>query len=143
MVLKAIMDKLATGSISNMYTRGNMETYVGGKNSDDLLEPYVLVFDDYAIDAYYTTENTIRPIIVEVHYPPGYIDEVNKYIEEEIVGLLNRKRLTDAEGYVFQVFTTSYLSIMVEPNDDKTISGGNDDGTISRFRRIFVPRRCL
>lgn len=142
MVLKAIIDKLATGSIPNIYTRGNMEVYPGGKSSNEMLVPYVLVFDDYAVNAYYTTENTIRPIIVEVHYPPGYINKLNKYIEEEVVGLLNRKRLTDAEGYIFQVFTTSYLSVMSEPNDDKTISGGNDDGTISRFRRIFVPRRC-
>jgi hypothetical protein len=141
MVLKAIMDKLATGSITNIYTRGNMEVYPGGNDTDDMLVPYVLVFDDYAINAYYTTESTIRPLIVDVHYPPGYIDKVNKYIEEEIIGLLNHKRLTDSEGFTFQVYVTSYLSIMSEPNDDKTISGGNDDGTISRFRRIFVPRR--
>lgn len=142
MVIKAIMNKLATGSIPNIYTRGNMEVYPGGKDSDELLKPYVLVFDDYAVNSYYTTENTIRPLIVEVHYPAGYIDKLNKYIEEEVVELLNRKRLTDSENYVFQVFVTPYLSIMSEPNDDRTISGGNDDGTISKFRRIFVPRGC-
>ena len=138
MVLKAIMDQLATGSITNIITRGNMETYPAG---DELLNPYILVFDDYAVNSYYTTENTVRPIIVEVHYPAGYIDEVNKYIEEEVMQLLNRQRLTDSEGYVFQVFVTAHISVMSEPNDDRTISGGNDDGTISRFRRIFVPRR--
>lgn len=138
MILKAIMDQLATGSITNIITRGNMETYPSG---DELLSPYVLVYDDYAVNSYYTTENTIRPIIVEVHYPAGYINEVNKYIEEEIVELLNRQRLTDSEGYVFQVFVTAHISVMSEPNDDRTISGGNDDKTISRFRRIFVPRR--
>jgi hypothetical protein len=141
MVLKAIMDQLATGSIANVYTRGNMEGYPGGKDSDEMLEPYVLVFDDFAVDAYYTTSNTIRPLMVDVHYPPGYIDELNKYVEEEIIELLNRKRLTDSEGYVFQVYVTADMGIMVEPNDDRTISGGNDDRTISRYRRIFVPRR--
>ena len=131
MVLKAIMDQLATGSITNIITRGNMETYPSG---DELLKPYVLVYDDYAVNSYYTTENTVRPIIIDVHYPAGYINEVNKYIEEEVVELLNRQRLTDSEGYVFQVFVTAHISVMSEPNDDRTISGGNDDKTISRFR---------
>ena len=143
MVLKAIINKLATGSITNVNTRGNMKTYLAGASDDELLQPYVLVFDDFPVNSYYTTENTIRPIMIEVHYPAGYIDEVNKYIEEEIIELLNRQRLTDSEGYVFQVFVTAHVSTMSEPNDDRTISGGNDDGTISRFRRIFVPRRCL
>lgn len=138
MVLKAIMDQVETGSITKVITRGNMETYPAGT---DLLNPYVLVYDDYPVNSYYTTENTVRPIVIEAHYPAGYIDELNKYIEEEIMELLNRQRLTDSEGYVFQVFVTSHISVMSEPNDDRTISGGNDDGTISRFRRIFVPRR--
>ena len=145
MVLKAILDQLETGSIKNGDTRGNMITYPAGENdgvdTSELLQPYVLVFDDFPVNAYYTTDNTIRPMVVEAHFPAGYINELNKYIEEEIMGLLNHKRLTDSEGYVFQVFVTAYISIMSEPNDDRSISGGNDDGTISRFRRIFVPRR--
>jgi len=143
MILKALIDQLETGSITEVETRGNRKTYIAGIGSSELNEPYVLVYDDYAVNAYYSTDNTVRPIIVEVHFPVGFINELNKYVEEEIVELLNRKRLVDSEGYNFQVYVTSYMSPMQEPNDDKSISGGNDDGTISRFRRIFIPRRGL
>ncbi len=143
MILKAIIDQLKTGSIKNVYTRGNMQGYPGGKAKPDLMEPYVLVFDDYAVNSYYPTDNTIMPFVVEAHYPPGFINELTSYIEYEVPTLLNRKRLTDGEGYTFQTFVTAHVSIMSEPNDDKSISGGNDDKTISKFRRFFVPRRGL
>jgi hypothetical protein len=143
MILKAIMDQLKTGSIVTIYTRGNYQTYLNGRNTDDNLEPYIVVYDDYAVDAYYLTDNTVMPFVVEAHWPTGYINELNTYIENELPLLLNRKRLTDNEGYTFQTFVTAYLSIMSEPNDDRSITGGNDDGSISKYRRIFVPRRGL
>ncbi len=147
MTLKAIMDQLKTGSVKDIYTRGNIETYPAGKGKVDLLNPYVLVHDDFSVNSYYATSMSIHPIVIDAHFPPGYINELNKYIEEEVPLLLHRKRLnynvTEEETVYFQVYVTMYLSIMIEPNDDRTISGGNDDGTISRFRRVFVPRRGL
>ena len=141
MVLSAVMEQLKTGSITNINTRGNYIVYPAGNDNKALMAPYVLVYDDYAVSAYYIQNNSIQPLIVDVHYPVGFIDELNKYVEYEIPELLNNKRLTDDEGFTFQVYVSMYLSIMGEPNDDKSITGGNDDGTISRFRRIFVPRR--
>jgi len=143
LITKAIIEQLKTGSLTTVYPRGNMETYPGGKNSTELLVPYVLVYDDYAVNAYYITDNTIAPYVIEAHFPVGFIDNLNSYIENEIITLLNRKRLTDSDGYTFQVFVTADISIMSEPNDDRSISGGNDDGTISKYRRIFVPRRGI
>ncbi|RLI54171.1 MAG: hypothetical protein DRP09_13800 [Candidatus Thorarchaeota archaeon] len=143
MILKALIDQLKTGSITNVYTRGNYLTYLNGRNVGDLLEPYVIVYKDYPVNAYYTVNNTIDPYVVEVHFPTGMIDQVDAYIENEIVGLLHRKRLVDDLIYNFQVYVTMSISILAEPNDDKSITGGNDDGTISRYRRIFVPRRGL
>ena len=133
MILPAIIEQLKTGSITNILTRGNIDVYP--------IPPYIFVYDDYSVNSYYITDNSIQPLVVEVHYPPGYINELNNYVENEIPMLLNHKRLIDTDGYSFQVYVTMYLSIMSEPNDDKSITGGNDDGTISRFRRIFVPRR--
>ena len=46
MILRAIMDQLATGSITKIITRGNMETYPAG---DELLTPFVIVFDDFGV----------------------------------------------------------------------------------------------
>lgn len=146
MILQALITQLKTGSIKNVYTRGNYQVYPGGKDKHDLMEPYVLVFDDYPVNSYYTVNNNIQPVAVEAHYPAGYITELNNYIENELMTLLHRKRLSTIDNtitYNFQVFVTMHISFMSEPNDDKTISGGNDDGTISRFRRIFIPRRGM
>lgn len=133
MIIKAIMSQVATGSIKNVITRGMLETYPE--------PPYVIVYADFAIDAYYQKDNTIQPIMIEAHYPMGNSDLLDAYIENEIVTLLHRKRLTDSEGYTFQVYATMALGIIQEPNDDRSISGGNDDKTVSRTRRFFVPRR--
>ncbi len=143
MILKAIMDQIATGSIPNVFTRGNYETYMAGKNSPELMNPFVVVYDDYPINVYFETDNTIGPYAVEAHFPVGNINKLNDYIQYELVGLLHRKRLVDGDGYNFQIFVTMNISVMAEPNDDKSISGGNDDGTISRYRRVFIPRRGL
>jgi len=141
--LQALVTQLKTGSIASVHTRGDYRAYIAGEGSDELLQPYVLVFDDFAVDAYYTVSNTVQPLVVEVHYPAGFVNELNDYIESELATLLNRKRLTDKDGNVFQVYLTMYISPMAEPNDDRSITGGNDDGTISRYRRIFIPRRGL
>lgn len=141
MILKAIMDQLATGSISKIKTRGNRNVYPSGENSDELLQPYVLVYDDYPLNVYYTLVGTVQNIAVDVHFPIGMIDELNAYVEEELIGLLHKKRLTAANGHTFQIEATNYISQMQEPNDDKSITGGNDDGTISRLRRFVIPRR--
>ena len=143
MVLKAIITQLKTGSISAVFTRGNYETYMAGRSTNELMTPYVIVYDDFPINIYYESSNTIAPYAVEVHFPVGNIDKLAAYIEVELVSLLNRKRLVDADGFNFQVYVTMNISVMAEPNDDKSISGGNDDGTISKYRRIFIPRRGL
>lgn len=143
MILQAIIAQLKTGSVPNVYTRGNYQTYPSGKNEDDLLAPYILVYNDYPVASYYEAGSTVDQYVVEVHYPAGHINEVTAYIENEIVGLLHKKRLVDDSLYNFQVYVTMGISVLAEPNDDKSITGGNDDGTISRYRRIFVPRRGL
>ena len=139
--LEALITQLETGSIKNAYTRGNYDAYKAGVGTNELLLPYILVYDDYPLDTYFNTENTIRPLIVDVHFPVGFVNQLNDYVQYELFTLLNRKRLTDNQGSVFQVFVTMNMSIMAEPNDDRSITGGNDDGTISRYRRIFIPRR--
>ncbi len=143
MILQAIMAQLKTGSVPTVYTRGNYQTYLNGRGVNDLLEPYVVVYNDYPVANYYEHNNTIDSYIVEVHYPTGMINEVTAYIENEIVDLLHKQRLVDDLIYNFQTYVTMGISVLAEPNDDKSITGGNDDGTISRYRRIFVPRRGL
>ena len=143
MILEAIIAQLKTGTIPAVFTRGNYQTYLNGKGVNDLLSPYVLVYNDYPVASYYEANNIVDQYVVEVHYPTGYINEVSAYIENELVGLLHRKRLVDDTLYNFQVYVTMGISVLAEPNDDKSITGGNDDGTISRYRRIFVPRRGL
>jgi len=136
MRLNAIKSKLLTGSVTNIILSGGMEIY------PEL--PCILLYDDFPLNTYYTQDNTINPFIVEVRYPAGYIDEVDKYIEEEVLTLLDRKVLYDTENdsYV-QTFATANVTKLSEPNDDRALSKGNDDGTISKARRFFTPRRGL
>ena len=141
MALQALITQLKTGSITDVFTRGNYQAYMNGRGVTDLMTPYVLVYDDYPINSYYTNDNTIRPMVVDVHFPVAFINELNDYVEYELHTLLNQQRLIDRMGAVFQVFVTMEISFMNEPNDDRSISGGNDDGTISRYRKIFIPRR--
>jgi len=135
MRLDTIRTILLTGTVKNVIIRGNMDT--------SPVAPYVLLYDDYSINSYFTVDNTIDPFIIEVHYPPGYSNAVTTYIEKEVVDLLHRKVLTDADGDSFQTFATPTITPLTEPNDDRAISAGNDDGTISRGRRFFTPRRGL
>jgi len=134
MRLDAVKAALALGTVKNIIKRGNMETYPA--------PPYVLIYDDYPLNSYYTVGSTVNPFIVEVHYPAGYRDAVDKYIEEECLALLHRKVLND-DGVSFQVFATPNVTPLVEPNDDMTLSAGNDDGTLSRRRRFFTPTHGL
>ena len=112
MILSAIISQLKTGSIQNINTRGNYPVYPAGKDNKSLLDPYVFVYDDYAVSAYYSQNNSVQPIIVDAHFPLGYIDELNKYVENEVPELLNNKRLTDDEGYTFQVYVRDRKSVV-------------------------------
>lgn len=143
MIMQSIITQLKTGSIPTVYTRGNHQTYLNGRNVNDLLSPYLIVYKDFPVATWYQVVDTIDPYVIEVHFPTGMINEVDAYIENELVGLLHKKRLVDDTVYNFQVYVTMSISTLAEPNDDKSITGGNDDGTISRYRRIFVPRRGL
>lgn len=142
MKIKAIIDQLKTGSVKNVFTKGNYEVYPSGEGVRDTREPYVLVYDGYSLNPFYGNDNTVRSYIVEVHYPPGNLYELDEYIEHEVIGLLAKKRLTDPDdGTVFQIYSTALVNAMQEPNDDRSISGGNDDKTISRMRTFIIPRR--
>lgn len=141
-MLHAIIDQLKTGSITNVFTRGNYQTYPSGPDTEnEVLTPYILVYDDYTVSSYFTTENTVFGFMIEVHFPAGYIDELRDYVNYELPQLLDRKVLTDSDGNYFQIFKTMYMTIVSEPNDDSSITGGNDDKTISRSRRFIVPAR--
>lgn len=136
MRLKPIVDKLATGSIPTVIVRGNFETFPPA--------PYILVYDDYPLNTYFAVDNTAKFFIVEVHCRPGEIDKVDEYIEHEVISLLDRQVLYDSvKGVYSQVFATASISPLVEPNDKRSLSAGNDDGTISKSRRFFTPRRGL
>jgi len=136
MRLNAIKTVLARGSVKNIVLAGNLEIY------PEL--PYILLYDDYPLNSYYTEDNTIDPFIVEVVFPAGYTDEVTKYVEEEVIQLLSRKVIYDEEeGIYFQVYPTSNITKLSEPNDDRALSKGNDTGTLSKERRFFTPRRGL
>ena len=143
MAILALRTQLKTGSIPIVETRGNQQAYLNGKNIKDLAAPYVLIYNDFSVNPYYTIVNTVDSYVIDVHFPVGNVELLNDYVENEIPVLLHRQRLTDSDAYVFQVLVTMNMSFMSEPNDDRSISGGNDDNTISRWRKIIIPRRGL
>ena len=60
---------------------------------------------------------------VNVHYPKGYIDEIDDYITNELPTLLpDGIRLTTRDGRTVQLFNTMIIGDLVETNNDGTNS---------------------
>jgi hypothetical protein len=117
-MITAIINKLKTGSITNVIPKGgilaNPET------------PYVVVWKDSPIVQSGRMENSgTNQYYISVHYPKGYINQIDDYIENETVSLLDGVTFSTRDGRKVKLHKTADMSPLIE---------GNDDGTISRDR---------
>lgn len=111
-MIKAIVEQLKTGSISNVFPRG--------QNIVNPDRPYVMVWESEPIEQ--KDNQGLNEYIIAVHFPPGNINQVDDYILKEVVDLLDCKTLTTRDGRLVTLHRTMRVSRLIEKNNDGTIS---------------------
>lgn len=115
---KAIIDKLKTGSISNVVQYGSARP----------APPYIVVRPER------DPLDRGRVYRIIVHYSPGQQAWLEDYIFNEVLTLLDDYSAETRHGNDNRLWTeTEYTDIIVD----------NDDGTISMERRFLMPSRTF
>ncbi len=120
-MIKAIIDKLKIGSISNVIPFG--------QNVSNPNKPYVVVWQGEPTQQA-GTENGNNEFFVNAHFPKGWINEITDYIEIEVYQLLHNQILTTRDSRKVKIQATSRIGRIIM---------GNDDGTISKDRVFITP----
>jgi hypothetical protein len=120
-MITAIINQLKTGSVS--------EVIPFGQNAANPMQPYVVVWQDEPI-LQDSTEAGLNEYVINAHFPPGHINDLNDYIENEVYLLLNKQILITRDGRRVEVKVTGQIKRLVT---------GNDDNTISRERTCQTP----
>ena len=144
MILTAIGNKLKTGSVKTIIYRGNGEQYPAFRpkqaGKPPICEnPYVIVYEGESVPQLNFNPNTMREIFIVAHYPLGNKDKLDEYIYREVVQLLSGIIIDNDNAFKLEL--TARVSETVEENDDRTITGGNDDRSISRSRVFLFPEK--
>ena len=114
-MLKAIITQIKTGTITNVIPRG--------QNVVNPEKPYVVVWGPEPIAQAGLDKAGKNLYRVNVHYPKGYIDDIDDYIFNELPTLLTDGiKLTTRDGRTVQLFHTMEIGDIVESNDDNTLS---------------------
>ena len=122
-MINAIITQLKTGSITEVITRGE------GEYAKNPSIPYIVVYDAVPISS--VDGQIVAGVYVDVHHRPGTLDIIDDYLDEEVVTLLHKVFLTDSKGNTFRL----------HDNDDKSILiDTNDDGTISKSKLFLAPK---
>jgi hypothetical protein len=113
-MITEIITQLKTGTYKNVYAR-----YDGVKN---LVPPYVLVWEDARLQTSNGQANT--GFFVSLHMVRARMDDLNSYMNNELITLLHKETLTETGPPVinFRLLDTNELSPLIEDNDDQTIS---------------------
>jgi hypothetical protein len=124
-LIKAIINQIKTGSISNAITRGGSVSRP--------TPPYVVVYED-------TPENGgdervgLSNIVINAHFPIGNWGELDGYIYRELPILLDKVILTAVDtGRTFRLNKTKTIGPPVDGNDDNTISRERVFSTVRFF----------
>jgi hypothetical protein len=119
-LITAIIDKLKTGTIQNVYPRGSIAV--------NPQPPYVVVWGPELIPQPGYESRGKNQYFISVHFSRGCINELDDYIYNEIVDLLNEQVL------VMRDLRKAKLQISGAPSN---LIEGNDDNTISK-ERVFI-----
>jgi hypothetical protein len=111
-MITAIIAKLKTGTITNVIPRGDAVV--------NPTAPYVVVWKDSPIQL--QGNSGLNQYYVSVHYPRGYINQVDDYIENECATLLGGQILTTRDARKVQLYKTMDITPLIDNNDDGTIS---------------------
>lgn len=120
-MITAIINRLKTGSIQNVIPRGH--------NVSNPDKPYVVVWKDTPVQQA-GSQNSLNEFVVNAHFPKGWVNEIEDYIEVETYQLLHDQLLTTRDNRKVKIEATSSIG---------AIQTGNDDGTISMSRVFTAP----
>lgn len=113
-MITEIITQLKTGTYTNVIAR-----YDGVKN---LVPPYIVVWETSRIQTGNGQSNT--GFYISLHMVRGRMDDLNSYMNDELLTLLHKIVLTETGPPVisFRLLDTNELSPIIEANDDNTIS---------------------
>jgi len=125
-LIKAIITQLKTGSITNVIPRG--------QNIVNPEKPYVVVWGPETIQQTGMDREGKNLYYINTHFPKGYINQLDDYVYNELPTLLpDKMRLTTRDGRIVQLFLTMDIGVIVEGNDDGTLSKERVFETIAMF----------
>jgi hypothetical protein len=113
-VIVAIIAQLKTGSITNVYPRGS--TIINPS------PPYVIVWGPELIPQSGNEDRGKNQYFISVHFPKGFVNQLEDYIYNEVVSLLNNFRGVMRDGRQATLKISGAPSNLIEGNDDNTIS---------------------
>ena len=120
-MITAIITQIKTGSITNVHAKGDGEA--------NLKPPYIIVWESSRSQKGYG--QAVGGFFVSYHDVKGAQDAIDNYMNGELVTLLHKVILTDSQSNKFRLEDTNQLSILIETNDD---------GTISKDRLFSLPK---
>jgi len=114
-MIHAIIDRLKTGSITNVYPKGDPVV--------NPIPPYIYVWQKSPVMQPGSDNYGKNFYIVSVHYPQGFINYLDDYIDTELMTLLHKFIATARDGRKVQLYLDGQgISGLIEGNADKTIS---------------------
>jgi hypothetical protein len=113
-MITAIIRKLKTGTISNVYPRGCAVV--------NPAPPYIIVWGPELIPQPGENSMGINQYFISVHFARGFVNQLDDYIYNEIVPLLDNIRFVMRDGRKATLHKSDAPSNLIESNDDNTIS---------------------
>jgi hypothetical protein len=113
-LITAIIDRLKTGTIKNVYPRGSIVQNPSA--------PYVVVWGPELIPQPGYDDRGKNEYFISVHFQRGFINDLDDYIYNEIINLLNNYRIISRDGRKATLKISGAPSTLIEGNDDVTIS---------------------
>ena len=125
-MITALETKLKTGSIKNVFP---VDSNIINPNP-----PYVVLSGPEFIEQITGTNQGLDVYTISVHFNPGFTDDMNDYIYNEVPALLARQDLTTRDSRVLEVFFEDAPSGIIK-NSDGTVSKEQKISTVGIYRR--------
>lgn len=113
-MISAIITQLKTGSITKVFRKGSITV--------NPQPPYVKVWGPELIQKPGYENIGKNQYFIAVHFKRGYGKDLDEYITNEVVTLLNKVILTTADFRDVRLHVSGGPSTLIEGNDDNTIS---------------------
>lgn len=113
-MISAIITQLKTGSITRVYRKGS--------NKVNPQPPYVIVWGPELIQQPGCDNRGKNQFFIAAHFKRGYAKDLDEYIFNEVLTLLNNEILTTGDYRDVRLHVSGAPSTLIEGNADCTIS---------------------